>query len=88
MQIDWASTTAELDLSGGALLPRLVTDEQAAALRDMYDDDRFRSTVDMARHRFGAAAVRKASLIEPGQRTAVEDATEADRAPASNGSGS
>jgi hypothetical protein len=58
MQIDWASTAAELDLSGGALLPRLVTDEQAAALRDMYDDDRFRSTVDMARHRFGAGQYR------------------------------
>jgi hypothetical protein len=58
MQIDWASTAAELDLSGGALLPRLVTDEQAAALRDMYDDDRFRSTVDMARHRFGAGRYR------------------------------
>ena len=58
MQIDWASTAAELDLCGGALLPRLVTDEQAAALRDMYDDDRFRSTVDMARHRFGAGQYR------------------------------
>lgn len=58
MQIDWASTAAELDLSGGALLPRLVTDEQAAALRDMYDDDRFRSTVDMARHRFGEGQYR------------------------------
>jgi hypothetical protein len=58
MQIDWASTAAELDLSGGALLPRLVTDEQAGALRDMYDADRFRSTVDMARHRFGAGQYR------------------------------
>jgi uncharacterized protein len=59
MRTDWASVAAEVDQHGGALLPRLVTTDEAAALRGMYDDDgRFRSTVDMARYRFGAGQYR------------------------------
>jgi hypothetical protein len=59
MRTDWASVAAEVDQHGGALLPRLVTTDEAAALRRMYDDDgRFRSTVDMARYRFGAGQYR------------------------------
>jgi uncharacterized protein len=51
---DWAAVAAEVDEHGGALLPQLVTPDEAAALRGLYDGDGFRSTVDMARHRFGA----------------------------------
>jgi uncharacterized protein len=59
MWVDWTSVAAEVDQHGGALLPQLVTIEEAAALRAMYDDDaRFRSTVDMARYRFGAGQYR------------------------------
>jgi hypothetical protein len=59
MHADWASITTELDTQGGALLPRLVTDAAAAQLRARYDDDhRFRSTIDMARYRFGAGQYR------------------------------
>jgi uncharacterized protein len=59
MPADWASITTDLDEQGGALLPRLVTEGEAEALRDMYDDDRrFRSTIDMARYRFGAGQYR------------------------------
>jgi uncharacterized protein len=70
MSIDWACVAAELDQYGGALLPRLVTDEQAVTLRNMYDDDRFRSTVDMARHRFGSGQYRyfRAPYPEPIER--------------------
>jgi hypothetical protein len=58
MRTDWASVAAEVDQHGGALLPRLVTTDEATALRGMYDDGRFRSTVDMARYRFGAGQYR------------------------------
>jgi uncharacterized protein len=59
MRADWTSVAAEVDQHGGALLPRLVTAEEAAALREMYDDDgRFRSTIEMARYRFGAGQYR------------------------------
>lgn len=51
---DWAGVAADLDGHGGAPLPRLVTSEEAVALRESYADGQFRSTVDMARHRFGS----------------------------------
>ena len=51
---DWNAIAAEVISLGGALLPRLLTAHETVALRTCYDDDAyFRSTVDMARHRFG-----------------------------------
>ncbi|MFD4367010.1 2OG-Fe(II) oxygenase [Rhodococcus sp. NPDC058521] len=51
---DWGGITAEIDDMGGALLPRLLSDEETQDIRTLYVDDRlFRSTIDMARHRFG-----------------------------------
>ncbi|WP_372508660.1 2OG-Fe(II) oxygenase [Mycobacterium palustre] len=44
---------------GGALLPRLLTAAECAAMRDLYrDDDLFRATVDMGRHRYGQGEYR------------------------------
>ncbi len=59
-QGDWDSITAELDEYGGALLPRLLTDAEADELRALYPDTDgvFRSTIDMARYRFGAGQYR------------------------------
>lgn len=52
---DWPAVAAELDEYGGALLPRLLTPDETAAIRDLYmHDELFRSTIDMRRHRFGA----------------------------------
>ncbi|MCI1641525.1 MAG: 2OG-Fe(II) oxygenase [Actinomyces sp.] len=47
--------TAEVNEYGGALLPRLLSDEETQAIRELYTDDTevFRSTIDMGRHRFG-----------------------------------
>lgn len=51
---DWDAVTAELDRFGGALLPRLLTDAECAAIKGLYErPELFRATVDMARHRFG-----------------------------------
>ncbi|MFD4575200.1 2OG-Fe(II) oxygenase [Streptomyces sp. NPDC058417] len=56
---DWEAITAETDEYGGALLPRLLSPEETAEIRDLYArDDLFRSTVDMARHRFGEGRYR------------------------------
>jgi hypothetical protein len=56
---DWDRITGEINEYGGALLPRLLTDEETVEIRTMYADDRrFRSTVDMGRHRFGEGEYR------------------------------
>jgi uncharacterized protein len=57
--VDWESVTGELDEYGCALTSRLLTPEQCRDLAALYDQaDRFRSTVDMARHRFGSGEYR------------------------------
>lgn len=56
---DWSSITAELDNLGGALLPPLLTPQEAAEIRGLYDEPgHFRSTVVMSRHRFGEGEYR------------------------------
>lgn len=56
---DWDGVATELDATGGALLPRLLTGRETATLKGLYtSDERFRSTVDMARHRFGEGEYR------------------------------
>ncbi|WP_099040982.1 2OG-Fe(II) oxygenase [Mycobacterium neglectum] len=51
---DWDAITAELNDFGGAMLPRLLTDDEADAIQRLYPDDRmFRATIDMRRYRFG-----------------------------------
>ena len=56
---DWAAVTRELDESGAALLPRLLTPAECAELAGLYGQPRrFRATVDMARHRFGSGQYR------------------------------
>lgn len=63
---DWDAITAELDESGGALLPRLLTATEAARLRALYaDDHRFRTTVDMQRHRYGSGQYRYFAAPNP-----------------------
>ncbi|KXO90029.1 proline hydroxylase [Tsukamurella pulmonis] len=56
---DWNAIAAELDSVGGALLPRLLSDERTTELRGLYPrDELFRSTIDMERYRFGAGEYR------------------------------
>ena len=57
--VDWDAITAELNEFGGALLPRLLTDAEAEAIKRHYPDDHmFRSTIDMRRYRFGEGEYR------------------------------
>lgn len=53
--IDWAGVEAELDELGYACIPDVLTGRLCDTVRGYYDDERveFRTTVDMARFRFG-----------------------------------
>ena len=58
-RLDWAALAAELDAYGHAQTARLLTVEECASIRALYDDvERFRSTIDMARYRFGSGQYR------------------------------
>lgn len=56
---DWSTVATELDHVGIAGAGRLLDDDTCAELAAMFDDDaRFRSTIDMARYRFGEGRYR------------------------------
>jgi len=56
---DWDSVRADLDASGCGLTGPLLTPDEAARIAALYDDDsRFRSTINMGRHRFGEGEYR------------------------------
>ena len=51
--LDWDDLTTQLDDRGFAVTEPLLTADECAQLAALFDDGRFRSTIDMARHRFG-----------------------------------
>jgi uncharacterized protein len=51
--LDWHDLDAQLDAQGFALTAPLLTAAECSELSDLFDGGRFRSTIDMARHRFG-----------------------------------
>jgi hypothetical protein len=51
--LDWADLTAQLDSRGFAVTAPLLSETETAELAELFDGGRFRSTIDMARHRFG-----------------------------------
>jgi hypothetical protein len=51
--LDWERLYEQLDTRGFAVTEPLLGDSEAAELADLFDGGRFRSTIDMARHRFG-----------------------------------
>jgi uncharacterized protein len=54
-QLDWQSLTASLDRSGYAVTPPVLSAAECRQVVALYDDpSRWRSRVDMARHRFGS----------------------------------
>lgn len=53
-RLDWAAIGRSLDDLGVGLTTRLLRAEECRRIVGLYDEvDRFRSTIDMARHRFG-----------------------------------
>ncbi|WPW32885.1 2OG-Fe(II) oxygenase [Streptomyces atratus] len=56
---DWAGLTDELDAYGSALTGQLLAPDRCRELAGLYDrSEHFRSTIDMARHRFGSGQYR------------------------------
>jgi len=56
---DWDRITGEVNEYGGALTPQLLTPEEAASIAALYEQDEyFRSTINMGRHRFGEGEYR------------------------------
>ncbi|MBO3750437.1 2OG-Fe(II) oxygenase [Streptosporangiaceae bacterium NEAU-GS5] len=56
---DWPALADELNAHGRALTHRILTPQECRDIADLYDDvDRFRSTIDMARYRFGSGQYR------------------------------
>ena len=58
-RLDWPALTNGLDDVGVAPTSPVLSAAECRSLIDLYDDDRrFRSTIDMARHRFGQGQYR------------------------------
>jgi len=51
--LDWDALRAQLDGVGHAITVPLLDPAECEELSDLFDGGRFRSTIDMARHRFG-----------------------------------
>ena len=51
--LDWNALDAQLDEVGHAITPAVLTEDECDELASLFDGGRFRSTIDMARHRFG-----------------------------------
>lgn len=58
-RLEWPRITAALDDLGCAVAGRVLDDGECRTVAALYDDDsRFRSTIDMARYRFGQGEYR------------------------------
>ena len=51
--LDWEELGSQLDERGFAVTPELLAEAECERLAALFDGGSFRSTVDMARHRFG-----------------------------------
>jgi uncharacterized protein len=56
--LDWSALRAELDARGFAVSAPLLRDAECRALAELFETGSFRSTIDMARHRFGEGRYR------------------------------
>jgi len=52
-RLDWDELARQLDERGFAVTEPVLSAEECVELAGLFDGDRFRSTIDMARHRFG-----------------------------------
>jgi hypothetical protein len=51
--LDWDHLRADLDATGFAITPTILSAAESAELSALFDGGRFRSTIEMARHNFG-----------------------------------
>lgn len=56
--LDWEGLREQLDAQGHAITAPLLDEAECEELSDLFDGGRFRTTIDMARHRFGEGRYR------------------------------
>jgi hypothetical protein len=83
--LDWDDLTSQLDGRGFAVTAPLLTGAETAALAASFDDGRFRSTIDMARHRFGDGRYRYFDHPLPDTIQALRSSFYPHLAPVANG---
>ncbi len=52
-RLDWDELQRQLDEQGFAVTEPVLSEGECVELADLFEGDRFRSTIEMARHRFG-----------------------------------
>jgi len=82
---DWPALTASLNQHGHAITPPVLTPAECADLAARYDQpEQWRSTVDMARYRFGSGQYKYFNHPLPDQVTALREACYPYLAPIAN----
>jgi len=82
--LDWENARAQLDERGFAITEPLLSGSECADLADLFDRGRFRSTIDMARHRFGDGRYRYFDHPLPGEIDALRTSFYGHLAPIAN----
>jgi hypothetical protein len=82
--LDWSALRAQLDARGFALTALLLRAAECQALRELFEAGSFRSTIDMAQHRFGAGRYRYFAHPLPAAVRALRAAFYAELAPLAN----
>ena len=82
--LDWDALRAQLDDRGFAITAPLLSGTECDALADLFDGGRFRSTIDMARHRFGDGRYRYFDHPLPAEIAALRSAFYRHLAPVAN----
>jgi hypothetical protein len=82
--LDWEALADELDGRGFAVSEPLLTADECGSLAALFDTDQFRSTIDMARHRFGDGRYRYFSHPLPGPIAEAREAFYGHLAPIAN----
>ena len=82
--LDWPALVASLDERGFALTPPVLSKQECRSLAALFDGDGFRSTIDMARHRFGDGRYRYFDHPLPGPIAELRSAFYGHLAPIAN----
>jgi hypothetical protein len=82
--LDWETIADDLDDRGFALTEQVLSSDECTSLAALFDGDGFRSTIDMARHRFGDGRYRYFADPLPHEVSALRTAFYERLAPVAN----
>jgi uncharacterized protein len=83
-RLPWSDLNAQLDHGGYAITPVVLTPDECDDLAGLFESGRFRSTIDMARHRFGDGRYRYFDNPLPATITALRRTFYGHLAPVAN----